>query len=103
MNPVLPLLQLSRLSAVNAFETACRDVERAQRAFLVEHVQRHADTAFGREHGFASVRGVDDFRHRVPVATYDAFSPFIDRMLHGERNVLVPEKVQFWSATAGTT
>ena len=61
------------------------------------------DPTAGLEHGFSSVRSTDDFRQRVPIVTYDSFSPFIDRMLHGERNVLVPEKVQFWSATAGTT
>ena len=103
MNPVLSLLQLIRSPAVRAFEEACADVEGAQREFLLAHVRRHQDTLFGRQHGYGSIRSVDDFRQAVPVAGYDAFSPFIDKMLHGEQRVLVPEKVEFWSATAGTT
>lgn len=103
MNPVHALLQLRRTPAVRAFDTACKNVESAQRDYLLAHLTRHADTVFGRQNGFGRIRSVDDFRQAVPVVGYDAFSPYIDRMLHGEANVLVPEKVQFWSATAGTT
>ncbi|MEW5854945.1 MAG: GH3 auxin-responsive promoter family protein [Myxococcota bacterium] len=100
---LLPLLQLSRQPGLVTFEAACRNVAAAQRQFLLDHVRRHKDTRFGRQHGYSSIRTVDDFRQRVTVSGYDAFSPYIDRMLHGEKGVLVPERVEFWSASAGTT
>jgi hypothetical protein len=103
MKPMVSFLRSAGLPAALGFDSACREVDVAQRDYLLEHVRRHADTDFGRQHGFSSVRSVDDFRHRVPVSGYDAFSPSIDRLLHGARNILVPGRVLFFCATAGTT
>ncbi len=97
------LIKLGQQGELSALEAACRHPEPVQTQLLLRHVKKNADTQFGRQHGFGSVRTLDDFRQRVPVAGYEAFSPFIDRMLHGERNVLVAGAPVFWSATAGTT
>src|SRR3954454_9378663 len=50
-----------------------RSADRSQEQSLLRLVRQAADTRFGREHGFASVRTVADYQRRVPLRTYEAF------------------------------
>ncbi|MEO0333582.1 MAG: GH3 auxin-responsive promoter family protein, partial [Bacteroidota bacterium] len=40
---------------------------------------------------------------RVPVVSYEEFFPYIDRLLHGEDNVLWPGKIKWFAKSSGTT
>ena len=69
--------------------------------YLLSHA-RH--TAFGRDHGLRESRlGYGAFRERVPVRDYDGHAPYIARMLAGERSVLWPGFVRYFSKSSGTT
>jgi hypothetical protein len=71
---------------------------------VLEQIVRHAEkTEFGRAHDFAGIRNYRDFAARVPVGDYDSFSPFIDRMRKGEKNLLVPEFVRWFGNSSGTS
>jgi len=85
------------------FRQACRDPAAVQRAMLQELLERARDTEFGRAHGFARIRSLDDYRRAVPVASYDAFEPLIERIGRGERNILTAEPVVYFARTSGTT
>ena len=50
---------------------ATRDAVEAQRRQLVRLVRRARGTRFGRAHGFAEIRTIDDFRTRVPLHRYE--------------------------------
>lgn len=62
---------------------------------------RHTD--FGREHGLKDVGTYEDFRRQVPIRDYDQHAPYIQRMLDGERSVLWPGFVKWFSKSSGTT
>jgi hypothetical protein len=66
-------------------------------------VRDNTGTAFGREHGFESVRDVDAFRRRVPVRAYDDLAPWIDRVAVGEQGVLTAERVTRLIPSSGST
>ncbi len=71
---------------------------------VLEQIIRHAEkTEYGRAHDFAGIRNYRDFAARVPVGDYDSFSPFIDRMRQGEKNLLVPEFVRWFGNSSGTS
>jgi len=63
---------------------------------------RNADTAWGREHGFAAIRGPEDFR-RQPLVSADALAPWVDRILAGEDGVLTAERPIAFTTTSGST
>jgi hypothetical protein len=77
-----------------------REVQEGQLLRMVRHAQ---DTEYGREHGFGSIRRWEDYVSRVPVGDYDSFSPYIDRMRKGERNLLVPERVKYFGNSSGSS
>ncbi|TNE56276.1 MAG: GH3 auxin-responsive promoter family protein [Bacteroidetes bacterium] len=60
-------------------------------------------TEFGRKHDFAHIRTPQDFARNVPVHDYDSIKDDIFRMMHGERDVLWPGEVNWYSKSSGTT
>jgi hypothetical protein len=74
-----------------------------QVARLLALVSRARDTAFGRAHGFADIRTLEDYRRSVPIRGYEGFEPYIARMLQGEEQVLIPDRPYFFARTSGTT
>lgn len=60
-------------------------------------------TDWGRRYDFKSIRTVEDFQQRIPIQSYDSLKPYIQRMMMGERSVLWPGKVNYFSKSSGTT
>ena len=81
---------------------ACADPRAAQTARLRQILSQNADTAVGRQHGFAGVATLDDWR-RVPLCDWDDVAPVVDRMLSGEHGLLVAEDPIYYATTSGTT
>ncbi|RYZ62796.1 MAG: GH3 auxin-responsive promoter family protein [Chitinophagaceae bacterium] len=60
-------------------------------------------TEFGRKFGFSNIQSLADFKKAVPVHRYEDITPFIDRMLQGEENVLWNTPVAWFAKSSGTT
>ena len=68
--------------------------------YLVEYAK---DTEYGRNHLFSTIQSYDDFVQNVPVNTYEELKGDIDRMRHGEENILWPGQVKWYAKSSGTT
>lgn len=77
--------------------------EEAQERWLQKLVDTAQDTEFGREHNFSEIRNAEDFARLVPVCDYDRIKTPISRMMHGERDVLWPGEINWYSKSSGTT
>jgi hypothetical protein len=77
--------------------------ERYQEKTMQSIIHRAADTAFGKDHGFKSIRNYQDFKKQVPVGDYEQLRPYIDRILSGEADVLWPARPVYFAKTSGTT
>jgi hypothetical protein len=87
-----------------AFEAATHRPQEVQDALRRRIVANQAATAFGRDHHFASIRDLADFRRNIPVAGYDYVSPYIDRVRRGETAALLSDPcVHMFALTSGTT
>ncbi|MGI4804622.1 MAG: GH3 auxin-responsive promoter family protein [Janthinobacterium lividum] len=60
-------------------------------------------TAFGKDHHFGDIKNYEDFKKHVPIRDYEQLKPYIDRVVHGEANVLWPGKPLYLAKTSGTT
>lgn len=89
---------------IRRFLRSCDNPERVQTELLLNIVRRQAGTAFGKDHGFADVRTVADFRRRVAVAPYERLAPYIERVKAGDTNALLADDtVRLFALTSGTT
>lgn len=91
---------LHRLKAIAHYAT---DAEEIQRKVLARLLREAAQTAYGRDHGFGEIRSYEEFSRTVPVNTYEELKGFIDRMRHGERDVLWKGRVKWYAKSSGTT
>ncbi len=96
--------------ARNFFAPRWRELERhingaeeLQRQVLSHLVNRAKDTEYGRYHRFDSMKTYDDFVHCCPVNSYEELKAQIDRMRHGEEDVLWPGHVKWYAKSSGTT
>ncbi len=66
-------------------------------------IKKAGDTVFGKDHHFGDIQSHDDFKKLVPIRDYEALSPYVEKLLHGETNVLWPGKPLYFAKTSGTT
>src|SRR4051794_9800468 len=85
---------IGNTAAAAAFARALDDPARAQEQILRRYLAQNGNSAFGRQFGLADIRTPEQFARRVPMRTYDEFSPWIDRIRRGERSVLTAEPVR---------
>jgi hypothetical protein len=87
------------------FEALLQNAHARQRRRLFEKLRRCADTRFGRTHGFAQIKSLDDFRRQLPISQYDYFAPYIDDVARGHLDAMFPahEEVLMFGTTTGTT
>lgn len=100
---------LTRIAA-HFFSSRQKEIERhakhadlTQKQVLQHLLERAKDTEYGRNHLFGSTKTYEDFAKNVPVNTYEEQKGDIDRMRHGEENVLWPGQVKWYAKSSGTT
>ena len=76
---------------------------KAQKKVFKSLMSKAEKTAFGKEHGFATISSYKDFKSAVPVRDYEGLKPYIKRALDGEKDVLWKGLPLYFCKTSGTT
>jgi len=74
-----------------------------QEALMHKLVHDAKETAFGRDHNFQGIKDYEGFKQAIPIRDYEDVKDYIERVKHGERNVLWPGKPAYFAKTSGTT
>lgn len=74
-----------------------------QQNVLMDLLKRADDTEYGRNHAFSAIRDYETFCQDVPLNDYESLKQDIDRMRHGERDILWPGQVKWYAKSSGTT
>jgi hypothetical protein len=74
-----------------------------QQKILESLLQTGRNTLFGKDHGFEAINSHTDFKKQVPVRDYEILKPYVEKVLHGEQNVLWAGKPEYFAKTSGTT
>ena len=90
----------SRQKAVERYNT---QAEELQMKVMQHLVQRAAQTEWGSIHHFDQIRSYEDFSKCMAVNSYEELKGFIDRMRHGEKDILWPGQVRWYAKSSGTT
>ena len=79
------------------------EAEHMQNEVMKHLVTRAENTEYGRNHLFGTINDYSDFAKNIPINTYEELKGDIDRMRHGESNVLWPGTVKWYAKSSGTT
>ena len=85
----------------NRLDEITYDPMKCQEEFIMKIVRENVKTEYGRQHGFKSIRNLDDFRHCVPLTTYNDYLPYIERLEKGEKNVLTTYPTEHFASLSG--
>ena len=80
-----------------------RQPQSTQRQVLTQLLEAAAHTEFGKKYDFRSIQDPRDFAARIPVQDYESLKPYIQRMMHGEKDILWGGKTRWFSKSSGTT
>jgi hypothetical protein len=75
----------------------------AQREVLQDLVTSAQYTEFGRRYHFHSLFSLKAFKESVPLVEYEDIKPYIERIMHGEQNILWNTPVHWFAKSSGTT
>ncbi len=74
---------------LNKIERTTKDPMKAQEKLLKRILNKSKNCELGKKYNFAEINGIDDFRSKVPLTTYEDYDPLVDRMIHnGEKNIM---------------
>lgn len=85
------------------FNKATKDPLSAQRKVLLDLIKRNSSTSYGREHSFGQIDSIDEYRKAVPINSYEALRPYVDKLMKGEKNVFTVDDTIMLGTTSGTT
>jgi hypothetical protein len=96
---------------VDLWHQGLQDPAATQAQTLEWLVEGYACTVYGQGYGAASLLDLADdpprffaaYRRAFPIVTYDGIKPWIDRVVAGEVEALLPEPPVAWAMTRGTT
>ena len=89
-----------RLRKLDLYAT---EADALQRDVLQRLLQKAAQTEWGKAHGYGRNLGYEAFARQTPLNTYEELKGYIDRMRHGEKDVLWPGRVKWYAKSSGTT
>ena len=79
------------------------DAEYLQRKALIGLLRKGKQTLWGQEHGYDKILSYEQFAKSSAINSYEELKDYIDRMRHGEKNVLWPGQVRWYAKSSGTT
>jgi hypothetical protein len=96
------LWTLASSAAWLRYRAARRNPRQVQERILCRFLRKNAETEYGRRYQYAKLRSVQQFQETVPIVGYDDVAEWIDRILHGQPQVLTTERVLFVEKTSGS-
>lgn len=79
------------------------NVKQVQEETLLKRLSKNANTCYGRQYDFNSIKDSGSFRARHPITTYEHYRELISRIAAGEEKVIIAEKPLILAMTSGTS
>lgn len=80
-----------------------RHPQQTQEKRLDYLLRANVNSEFGKEHHFAQIRSLDDFRKRIPIRGYDDYAEWIERAANGEKGVLTEAPIKMIELSSGSS
>lgn len=97
---IISKLFLPRLKEFTKYDTQAEELQTKVLKRLIAEAQH---TEWGKTHNFSRIKDYEAYRQSSPVNTYEELKLYIDRMRHGEKDVLWKGSVKWYAKSSGTT
>lgn len=100
INSVVSWIMKQRIHQIELFIKYPHDV---QADWFRRLIEAGSGTEWGQRYDYKSIQSVEDFKNRVPVSNYEDLREEINRVRHGEQNILWPTDIRWFAKSSGTT
>src|ERR1035437_679870 len=100
INSVLSWLMKQRVHQIELFMKYPNEVQMDWFASLIAQAK---NTEWGRTYDYKSITSPEEYKNRVPLNDYNSIKPYIERLRHGEQNLLWPTEIKWFAKSSGTT
>ncbi|MCQ2463329.1 MAG: GH3 auxin-responsive promoter family protein [Clostridia bacterium] len=97
------LIVIKGNSSLRQLEKSSKNPMKENEELLKKILKNNAKTEFGKAHGFADIKNIEQFRKNVPVSLYEDYADYIERTKNGEKNILTSSKILGYSRTSGSS
>jgi len=99
----LSSVQVARIIYWWPFHRATHQPLKQQQRVLNRIIKANAETEFGSNHNFKTIKSIADYTQQVPIQTYTTLRPYIDKQIAGEKQALTKDVPFYYARTSGTT
>ena len=103
MNLLNPLMRQYLRARMPRIRHMIEHPQESQKQEFKQLIKAAANTKWGRQYHYPSIRSIQEFQKIVPLQDYNTLQPYFQRMLLGEQNVLWPSPIRWFSKSSGTT
>lgn len=89
-----------RQHQIESYTTHAEEIQQRVLKYLITQATQ---TEWGINYGYKDITTYSTFQSRIPVSRYDDLKGYIDRMRHGQADVLWPGTVKWYAKSSGTT
>ena len=100
LTPLMKPVFKHRVKKIDRYATGAESI---QREVLARLVKTAASTEWGIKHNYSSSMSYEQFVANVEVQNYETLKGYIDRMRHGEKDVLWKGRCKWYAKSSGTT
>ncbi len=100
INDVVSFFMKRRIDRINFFRENGAEV---QEDMFRQLIWKGRNTEWGKKYDYKSISDYNSFKNRVPISNYEELYPYIERVLKGEKNILWPSEIKWFSKSSGTT
>jgi len=88
---------------MNKIHSYMKDPVTIQEQWRKKLLHKAGDTEWGKKHQFKDINNHSEYTQCTPISDYEALKPYINRMMLGEKDILWPGRIKWFSKSSGTT
>ncbi|MDL2262720.1 GH3 auxin-responsive promoter family protein, partial [Bacteroidales bacterium OttesenSCG-928-I21] len=100
INSIVATIYSKRLGQIEFFKKKPVEV---QEKTLRDLLKTAANTEFGKQYSFSTIKNSESFAKNIPIHEYDSLKPYIEKSVSGTQNVLWPTPIKWYAKSSGTT
>ncbi len=85
------------------FLSAINSMDKVQSDILKTILNNNSDTKYGKKYKFEKISSILHYQNEVPITDYEDYCPYINEIMHGEKNILTSDDVILLEPTGGSS
>lgn len=86
-----------------SFNKATKNPDKVNTKTLLNILSLNNSSEYGLKYKFKEINSIEEFKNNVPITTYKDYKKYINKIVKGEKNILVTYPISYLGHTSGTT